>query len=57
MQRSTTVIVAPMTSTPRSVVENPRYLVAIAGRESGLTQAGFVECDQLATLPVLLLDR
>ena len=55
MQRSTTVIVAPMTSAPRSAVENPRYLVAVAGREAGLQRDGFIKCDQLATFPVVLL--
>jgi mRNA-degrading endonuclease toxin of MazEF toxin-antitoxin module len=55
MARSTTVIVAPMTSAPRSAVENPRYLVPVAGREAGLHKDGYVKCDQLATYPTILL--
>jgi mRNA-degrading endonuclease toxin of MazEF toxin-antitoxin module len=52
MARSSTVIVAPMTSRAPSAVENPRYLVAVAGRESGLARDGYVKCDQLLTFPV-----
>lgn len=55
MARSTTVIVAPMTSSPRSAVEQPRYLVPVAAREAGLPRDGFVKCDQLATFPTILL--
>ncbi len=43
MQRSTTVIVVPMTSTARSLPESPPYLVAVAARESGLQRDGYVE--------------
>ena len=55
MQRSTTVIVVPMTSAPRSAPENPQYLVAVAGHESGLSRDGFVKCDQISTLPTVIL--
>jgi mRNA interferase MazF len=55
MSKSTTVIVAPMTSSPRSAPEKPRYLVPVAGREAGLPRDGFVKCDQLATFPTVLL--
>lgn len=55
MARSSTVIVAPMTSTPRSADERPPYLVPVAAREAGLPRDGFVKCDQLATLPTVLL--
>jgi mRNA-degrading endonuclease toxin of MazEF toxin-antitoxin module len=55
MAKSTTVIVAPMTSAPRSAAEKPRYLVPVAGREAGLARDGFVKCDQLATFPTVLL--
>ena len=55
MQRSTTVIVAPMTSAPRSAPEKPRYLVPVSGRESGLSRDGYVKCDQLATFPTSFL--
>ena len=55
MQRSSTVIVVPMTSSSRSAVEAPPYLVAIGAAESGLGRDGFAKCDQLATLPVIVL--
>lgn len=55
MARSATVIVAPMTSAPRSEAERPRYLVPVAGREAGLPKDGFIKCDQLATFPAILL--
>lgn len=55
MRRSSTVIVVPMTSSPRSAAEAPPYLVAVSGRESGLDRDGFVKCDQPATLPMTVL--
>ena len=55
MAKSTTVIVVPMTSSPRSAPERPRYLVPVAGREAGLQKDGFVKCDQIATVPTALL--
>ena len=55
LAKSTTVIVAPMTSAPRSAPEKPRYLVPVAAREAGLPRDGFVKCDQLATYPTALL--
>ncbi len=55
LQRSATVIVVPMTSAPRSAPENPRYLVAIRGRDSGLPRDGYIKCDQIATFPASLL--
>jgi len=55
MVRSTTVIVAAMTSAPRSALERPPYLVPVAGREAGLPKDGFVKCDHLATFPTVLL--
>lgn len=55
MVRSTTVIVAPLTSAPRSAPEKPPYLVPVAAREAGLPRDGFVKCDQLATFPTTLL--
>ena len=57
MVRSMTVIVAPMTSAPRSAAENPRYLVPVSRREAGLPKDGYVKCDQLATFPTILLGR
>jgi mRNA-degrading endonuclease toxin of MazEF toxin-antitoxin module len=55
MARSTTVIVAPMTSAPRSAPEKPRYLTPVAAREAGLDRDGYVKCDQLSTFPMSLL--
>ena len=55
MQRSSTVIVVPMTSSVRSAAEAPPYLVAVGARESGLDRDGFAKCDQPATLPVVVL--
>lgn len=55
LARSSTVILAPLTSSPRSAPEQPPYLVPLAGREAGLPKDGFIKCDQLATLPVSLL--
>lgn len=55
MRRSSTVIVVPMTSTPRSAAELPPYLVAVSALDSGLDRDGFVKADQPATLPVVVL--
>jgi mRNA interferase MazF len=55
MQRSTTVIVIPMTSTARSLPEQPPYLVPVAGRESGMPRDGFAKCDQVLTFPASIL--
>ncbi|HJP88205.1 MAG TPA: type II toxin-antitoxin system PemK/MazF family toxin [Candidatus Limnocylindrales bacterium] len=55
MQRSSTVVVLPMTSSPRSAAENPPYLVAVRRQDSGLDRDSFVKTDQPATLPVTVL--
>ena len=55
MQRSTTVIVIPMTSTARSLPEQPPYLVPVAGHESGMQRDGFAKCDQVLTFPASIL--
>jgi mRNA-degrading endonuclease toxin of MazEF toxin-antitoxin module len=55
MAKSTTVLVVPMTSAPRSAPERPPYLVPVAGREAGLGRDGFVKCDQILTFPTLML--
>ena len=55
MRRSSTVVVVPMTSSPRSAAENPPYLVAVRRQDSGLDRDGFVKTDQPATLPVTIL--
>jgi mRNA-degrading endonuclease toxin of MazEF toxin-antitoxin module len=55
LARSATVIVALLTSAPRSAPERPPYLVPVAAHEADLPKDGFIKCDQLATLPVTLL--
>jgi len=55
MARSATVVVVPMTSSARSAVEAPPYLVPATARASGLDRDGFVKCDQPTTLPVAVL--
>jgi mRNA interferase MazF len=51
MRRSTTTLVVPMTSTPRSAEHRPPYLVDVTARQSGLQRDGFVKVDQIATIP------
>jgi len=55
MIRSSTVIMVPMTSAPRSAPEEPPYLVPVTRQESGLDRDGWIKCDQPATLPVAIL--
>ena len=55
MERSTTVIVVPMTSTARSLPEGPPYLVPVTSPHSGLARDGYVKCDQVLTFPVTIL--
>ena len=55
LHRSSTVVVVPMTSSPRSASEDPPYLVAIPARASGLGRDGFAKCDQPTTLPLAVL--
>lgn len=53
--RSSTVVVAPMTSSAKAAELEPPFLVAVAARESGLPRDGWVKCDQPTTLPTALL--
>ncbi len=55
LQRSSTVIVAPMTSSARAAEYAPPFLVPVAARESGLPRDGWIKCDQPTTLPSALL--
>jgi mRNA-degrading endonuclease toxin of MazEF toxin-antitoxin module len=55
MRRSSTTLVVPMTSSPKSAEHNPPYLVAATARQSGLQRDGYVKCDQVATLPGALI--
>jgi mRNA interferase MazF len=51
LARSSTVIVAPLTSSARAADFEPPFLVRVTARESGLPRDGWTKCDQLATLP------
>ena len=55
LQRSSTTIVVPMTSSPRAAELAPPFLVAVSGRETGLDRDGWVKCDQPMTLPTTFL--
>ena len=55
LRRSSTVIVAPMTSSARAAEYAPPFLVPVAARESGLPRDGWIKCDQPTTLPSTLL--
>ena len=55
LARSSTVVVAPMTSAARAAEHEPPFLVAVAARESGLPRDGWIKCDQPTTLPTALL--
>ena len=57
MARSSTVIVVPMTSSARSAIEAPPYLVPVGAAESGLDRDGYAKCDQPTTLPAVVLGR
>lgn len=55
MRASSTVVVAPMTSSAKAAEFRPPFLVPVAAREAGLSRDGFVKCDQPLTLPTLML--
>jgi len=55
MNRSTTVIVVPLTSAAKAASFEPRFLVQISGRASGLPRDGWAKCDQPMTIPTFLL--
>jgi mRNA-degrading endonuclease toxin of MazEF toxin-antitoxin module len=55
LARSSTVIVAPMTSAARAAEFAPPFLVAVTARESGLPRDGWIKCDQPTALPTALL--
>lgn len=57
MQRARTVVLAPMTSSPKSAPEDPPYLVPVTRRETGLNRDGYVKCDQLITVPAGFLGQ
>lgn len=51
MASSSTVVVVPVTSAPRSAELSPPYLVKVKTKECGLTKDGWVKCDQPMTYP------
>lgn len=55
MRRSSTVVVVPLTSAAKAAAFQPKFLVQITGRESGLPRDGWAKCDQPMTLPTFLL--
>ena len=55
LARSSTVVVAPLTSGARAAELSPPFLVAVTARESGLPRDSWVKCDQPTTLPTALL--
>lgn len=57
LARSATVVVAPLTSSPRSAALDPPYLVPVSRRESGLDRDGWLKSDQLMTIPAAALGR
>jgi mRNA-degrading endonuclease toxin of MazEF toxin-antitoxin module len=57
LRRSSTVVVVPMTSAARAAEFEPPFLVAVTGRESGLTRDGWIKCDQPFTVPTAALGR
>jgi mRNA-degrading endonuclease toxin of MazEF toxin-antitoxin module len=55
MRRSSTTLVVPMSSAPRSAASHPPYLVSVSARQSGLPRDGFAKCDQVTTIPAVRL--
>jgi len=55
LAHSSTVIVAPLTSSARAADFQPPFLVRVTARESGLPRDGWIKCDQPATLPTSVL--
>ncbi len=55
LARSSTVVVVPMTSSPRLAELGPPFLVRVDARESGLSKDGWAKCDQPMTVPTTLL--
>lgn len=55
LRRSSTTLVVPMSSAPRSAPEFPPYLVPVSARQSGLQRDGFAKCDQVSTVAVPML--
>ena len=53
--RSSTVIVAPLTSAARAGPFAPPFLVPVGAHESGLPRDCWIKCDQPTTLPTALL--
>ncbi len=52
LRRSSTVVVVPMTSSPRFAELDLSFVIAVSARESGLDRDGWAKCDQPITIPV-----
>jgi mRNA-degrading endonuclease toxin of MazEF toxin-antitoxin module len=55
LQRSSTVVVVPLTSAARAAEFEPPFLVQVLARASGLPRDGWAKCDQPLTIPIDLL--
>lgn len=55
LNRSSTVVVLPMTSAAKAAEFRPPFLVQVAGREAGLPRDGWIKCDQPLTIPTMAL--
>jgi mRNA-degrading endonuclease toxin of MazEF toxin-antitoxin module len=55
MQRSSTVVVVPLTSAAKAASFAPRFLVQVESRGSGLPRDGWAKCDQPFTIPTAML--
>lgn len=57
MASSSTVVIVPMTSAPRSADFEPPYLVRVKAKETGLQKDGWIKCDQPMTYPAAELGQ
>ncbi len=57
LQRSSTVVVVPMTSTAKAAEFRPPFLVQVGAQAAALPRDGWVKCDQPLTLPTAFLGR
>jgi mRNA interferase MazF len=55
LDRSSTVVVVPMTSAAKAAEFRPPFLVQVLAREAGLPRDGWIKCDQPFTFPTAIL--
>lgn len=55
LDRSSTTVVVPMTSTAKAAEFDPPFLVRVRAREAGLPRDGWIKCDQPMVVPTALL--